>query len=336
VWSAQPTALLTLPRTVTFPDRELDVLISSKFDMIIDIFITGQPSQIISEVVMSISDARTHLPAENNLLILAGADFDSTPQITRTADADKLLKDANIDPLEAARIEGHIKYGVASQAFASTFAQQSEISLATVFPAVNFGKTIKLAILNRGEALGIIPTETVTVNSSARCDCSEGPDFKVTRTTITNTAPANPGPNDEVGQITIGGPVPDNKDPLGDFGPRHPDSDGMVGLYIPHEFSEALTVEAMPSIKLVASDDGFIGFRAEANVGFKNLSVSFDQAGGGILLDIDLDISISAYCDMQLFKGIRVPIGWAVVMPSQEVMRAFNLASTPRSMVPAP
>lgn len=333
VWASKPAASLTRPRNITtnpvFEDRELDVVISSNFDIIIDIFITGQPSQVISEVLMSISDARTHMRAENNVLILEGADFDSKRQITRLPGADALLTAAGIDLLEAAHIEGHIGYGVASQAVTDALAQRSEISLATVFPAIDFGRTIKLAILIGGEALGIIPTETVTINSSAHCVCSEGPDFNVNRTTIINTAPPNPRPGDEVGQVTIGGPVPDNKDPLRDFGRRSPNRAGSAGLYIPQEFSEALTVDVMPAIKIVVSDNGTIGYRAEANVGFKNFRVSFDQTGGGILLDIDLDISVSAYCDMKLFKGLRLPIGWAVIEPAQGSKASVQLGFYP-------
>lgn len=72
----------------------------------------------------------------------------------------------------------------------------------------------------------------------------------------------------------------------------------------------------MPAIKITASDNGWIGFRAEASVGFKNFRLDFDIVKGGITVDIDLDISVSAYCDMEVFKGVRLPIGWAIVMPA--------------------
>jgi hypothetical protein len=48
-------------------------------------------------------------------------------------------------------------------------------------------------------------------------------------------------------------------------------------------------------------------------VGFKNFRVSIDVPGGGIILDIDLDISVGAYLDFQLFKGLRLPIAWAII-----------------------
>lgn len=315
-WSSQPRISLTPPRNPAFPDREVDVIIPSTFDITVEIFISGDTSKVISQVVMSITDARIHLRAESNVLILEGADFTAVRHINRTQNAGALLTAAGIDPLEAARIEGHVGYGVVSQAVTAALAQRSEIPLATVFPAVDFGKSIKLAILVAGGALGIIPTEKVSIVSSARCVCTEGPDFEVSKSTITNTAPPDPKPNDQIGKVTIGGPIPDNKDPLRDFGPRSSGT-GMAGLYIPKAFAEALTVEVMPAPKIVASDHGTIGFRAEASVGFKNFRVSFDVAAGGILLDIDLDISVSAYCDMELFKGLRVPIGWAIVAPAQ-------------------
>jgi hypothetical protein len=92
---------------------------------------------------------------------------------------------------------------------------------------------------------------------------------------------------------------------------RPADRDGIAGLYIPEPFANALTVGLMPRFKLTASDDGIIGFEAEVDVGFKGFRISFDVNGGGIVLDIDLHISGSGYVDFQLFKGIRLPIGWA-------------------------
>lgn len=182
---------------------------------------------------------------------------------------------------------------------------------------MNFGRTIKLVVLQNGTALGIIPTETVTLENLEHCDCKDGPDLDHSETTIVNTSPANPGVNDEIAAVTIGGPIAENKDPFKDFGPRDPNAEGVSGLYIPLDFARSLTVDVMPSVKIKASDNGTIGYQAEANVGFKNFNVSFDLIGGGILLDIELDISISAYCDFEVFKGLRLPIGWAIVMATK-------------------
>jgi hypothetical protein len=327
-WSKPPAASLASPKTSILPDREVDVVITSDFTVLIDIFISSNPASLISEVEMAILDARVHMRAENNLLILEGAHFDSKQTITRTANADNLLELAGIDPLEAARVEGHIGYGITAQAITKTLAERTEIPLATVFPAVNLGTAIKLAILDRGDALGIIPTEKVTIETNARCSCSEGPDFKLDKSTITNTAPADPKPGDEFGKVVIGGPIPDNKDPLKDFGARRPNQSGIAGLYIPKAFAETLTIEVMPSVTIVAEDKGVIGYRAEATVAFKNPRVSFDLIGGGILLDIDLNISITAYCDLDILCT-RIPIGWAVVVPTSGSQANLQLGFYP-------
>ena len=316
-WAKAPEASLVPPKNPAFPDREVDIGVSPGFDIIVDIFITKTPADMISTVTLQITDTRIHMRAENNILILEGTDFDFKRSIVRTADADQLLTNAGIDLLEAARVEGHIGYGVVTQSVASALGQRIDTALSTVFPAVDFGTSIKLEILLKGAALGIIPTEEVTIVSTAHCECSEGPDLGVGETTIKNTAPANPKPNDELAQVQIGGPIPDNKDPLKDFGNRPGEQKGVAGLYIPQAFARALTVSVMPAIKIKASDNGTIGYRAEASVGFSNFQVSFDQKGGGILLDIDLDISVSAYCDFELFKGVRIPIGWAIISPAQ-------------------
>jgi hypothetical protein len=307
---------LVAPTNPIFPDSEVDILINSDFTVFVDIFVAKNPASKISEVAIEISNAVAHLRAEDNVLVIDGSDFSTRRNILRTVDADALLAADGIDPLEAARIEGHIGYGVVSQAVSAALGQRRELALSKVFPAVNFGTAIKLAIIDGGDALGIIPTDLVTINFSAHCECNEGPDYEVGETEIVNTSPANPGPNDEVGSVTIGGPISDNKDPLVDFGKRSPNRDGAAGLYVPRDFASALTVDVMPAIKIKASDNGTIGYRAEASIGFQNFKVSFDLVGGGILLDIDMDISVNAYCDFELFKGVRVPIGWAIVLPA--------------------
>ena len=330
-WSSKPEISLmnrrqmnsqgTIPRNPLFQDREVDVGITATLDLTVEIFIPPKPGEaetagykpaVISTVTISISNARSHLRAENNILIFEGADFDIQRKIQRLPGADDLLQAAGIDLLEAAYVEGHIGYGVVSQAVASALGQRSEISLATIFPSINFGKDINLHILVNGNALGIIPTEKVTLAAGAHCVCNEGPDFEIKQATIVqiSSPPKTPEElvNSNIGNVSLGGPLPENKDPRRDFGSRY-EGTGMAGLYIPQDFAQALTVDVMPSIKITASDNGTIGYRTEASVGFKNFRVSFDVSGGGILLDIDLDISVSAYCDMELFKGLRVPKG---------------------------
>jgi hypothetical protein len=327
-WATPPSALLMLPVKSKFPDLEVDVLITSNFEVDFDIVLSGAPSNVISEVKMSISNARVHVRAENNSLIIEGADFSSVRTISRKA-ADDVLNAAKIDLKDAAHIEGHIGYGVASQAVADTLGQRYEIPLSTVFPSVDFGSKIKLKILSGGMALGIIPTETVRIVSSAHCPCKDGPELDWTNTDVTATNPPEVVPNTVFGRVKVGGPVADKKDPLTAFGPRPAKLDGMIGLYVPRDFAHDLTVEVMPSIKITASDNGTIGFKAEGDVGFKNLRVSFDQIGGGILLDIDLDISVTAECDFNLFRGLRIPIAWGLVQPAPNSKATVQLGFYP-------
>jgi hypothetical protein len=71
--------------------------------------------------------------------------------------------------------------------------------------------------------------------------------------------------------VNTGGPSPENKDPLKDFGRRSADTEGIAGLYIPQGFASELTIDVMPAAKIVASDDGTIGFQAEGPWGSKIL-----------------------------------------------------------------
>jgi len=294
-WTAPATAEFSAPTSPIFPGLEVDILIPQSFEVILDIFLSGSPGSIISRVVVEISDARAHNRASNNILILEGSDFKSAKRVERDPGADAILAASKIDPLEAARVEGHLAYGVVSQAITLSLSKRSELSLASIFPVVDFGSAIKLVVLLDGRALGIIPTGTVTLRKNDHCDCKDGPDLDHSNTTILDKSLANPGVNDEFASVVIGGPIAENKNPLTDFGARTPNSDGISGLYIPLDFARTLTVDVMPSVKIKASDNGTIGYQAEANVGFKNFKVSFDVIGGGILLDIELDISITAY-----------------------------------------
>jgi hypothetical protein len=316
-WANVPALSLVPSRRTENKDREVDIVITSSLTAIVEIFITGNRAAIVSELRLSLTDIRVHLQALGNKLLLEGTDFSAARAIQRNKDAEDLLKTAGVDLLEAARVEGHLSYGVLSQAVSSALAKRSEISLTELFPAFDFGTNIALHPLLGGDALGIIPTSAVSMSPEARCICSEGPDYKLGQSGAVSTSPSDAQPNDEIGKVTIGGAIPDNKDPLTEFGLRYESiHGGAAGVYVPQLTAQSLVARAMPAVKIVASDAGVIGYRAEANVGFKNLRVSFDIPGGGILLDIDLDISVSAYCDFEIFKGFRVPIGWAIVQPA--------------------
>lgn len=101
------------------------------------------------------------------------------------------------------------------------------------------------------------------------------------------------------------------------------------GVYLPRLFAEDMVPKVMPSIKITASDDSTIGYRAEANVGFSNFRLTLDIQGGGLLLDVDLDVSVSAYCDFEVFKGVRLPIGWAVIMPANGSQASLQVGFYP-------
>ena len=300
----------------SFPGTCLDLKVSSSIDVLVDLFITGDPGKVISTVTMTFKDVRIHLQAEDNAVVLDGVDSTVTRSYARAVNADQLIVNAGLDPLEASRVEGHIAYGVVSQAVTSELGRRTEISLAEVFPGINFGSALRLAILDGGSAIGVVPTGVVTQTPGSTCSCKAGPNFDVQSGSATQTNPPNVGPGTTFGNITIGGPIADNLDPLKDFGIRVAHLAGNAGLYMPLEFASQ-TFKVMPAVEVVAEDQsGTIGYRASATIGFSKPAVSVDIAGGGLLLDIDLDVSVQAYCDMDVFKGLRLPIGWAIISPA--------------------
>lgn len=266
--SPNPSTSLVSPRTSAFPDLEVDLLISPSFDVVFNIFITNKPADKISEVTLTFDNVRAKIRAENNTIIFEGSDFDVQRNITRLAGADNLLTANGIDPLEASHVEGHLGYGVVSQAVSASISKRHEISLAEIFPYLNFGKSIRLVILQNGGFLGIIPTETVTLSSTACCHCSEGNELSLSDTDLTkiDRQPTDVIPNAEFGKVIIGGPVAENKNPLTDFGHR-PKGEGEIGTYIPLSFSEKMIGDPMPSITFPAQDDsGAIGYNGRATV----------------------------------------------------------------------
>ena len=189
-FSASHHPELPNPPPGKFSNPEVDILIKKSFVITLDVFITKEPRSLISKVIVEISNLRAHIRAKNNVLVMEGADFKSSMRIERLPNADALITASCIDPLEVSRVEGHLAYGVISQAIALSLAQRTEIPLSEIFPAVDFGTEIKLTILQDGKALGIIPDETVSITNQSHCSCNDGPDIDISNTNITKTIPA--------------------------------------------------------------------------------------------------------------------------------------------------
>ncbi|MBK9756658.1 MAG: hypothetical protein IPO88_24785 [Nannocystis sp.] len=270
---------------------------------------------MISVVHFTISDIRIHLSGSANAIIVEGTDFTSTSQISRSVDADARLAAAGIDPLEAARVEGHISYGVVTSALGATLGQRREIALDRLFPAINFGDSIALSPLQNGEFLAFVPVAKHGLRRDAHCECNEATGIAISTTAVTDkTIPANPVPNDQIGKVTIGGPIAENLNPMADLGHRAPGK-GRAGLLLPKETYHGMTVTAMPAVVVRASDNGFIGFDARGTVGFQEANVSLDAASGGIIVSVKMDISVTATSTLDMGKGRRLPIGYAIITP---------------------
>lgn len=308
---------------VTRPNLELGrddiyIEVSPAFTVTMEIFPIATPAMVISLVTLEITKAATKLSAANNTLILEGVDVEGRRSVDRQPGADTIIRDANIDPLEAARVEGHLSYGVVSQALSLALSEQVNINLVSLFPSVNFGTAIDLGVLQRGKSLGVFSTTATIRKETGTCDCKMGDGHQIGRSTVDSADP-DAGPL-KSGSVKIGGPIPKKIDPLRDLGRRRANSDGLVGLYIPQPLAEQMLTKtnAMPSVLIERQSSSTIGYKATGAVGFKNAKVSFDQAGGGLLVDFDMEINISAMANFEIFKGKRVPIGAAIVMLDSE------------------
>jgi hypothetical protein len=306
-----------VPILVKYPDATSDQIglsLNSNLSVNVKIFIKGDKTKIISTVTVVVDYLMLLGSYSNNVIAFEGVDFHPTPTITRDPAASTNLAAAGIDPIEAARVEGLIAYSSINTAISETLGQRKEISLSKLFPAFDFGTAASLFPIQEGSFLGIVPKE-LTVVQQAACQCASGPDLGTSASTNTITVPANPTVGTNLGSVTIGGPLPENIDPLRDLGRRFK-GDGQAGVYLPRAAYSALTVKPMPAIELHASDNGFIGFDATATVAFSNFQVSLDATNGGIIVSIGMDISVEASCTLDMGCGIRAPIGYAIINQS--------------------
>jgi hypothetical protein len=295
--------------------QHIALLLRSALNIEALIYIKGDKSKLISAVSVVISQVAVRGSYKDNQLLFNGVDFKTTVKITPGPDPEQTMRDGGItDVREGTRIEGLVAYGAVPEVITNTLGQSHVVNLAELFPSINLGAEAALYPIQNFKKLAIVPA-SFEINQAAICSCTPGVPLSVQSTSGTLTAPANPHNGDSLGQIKIGGPIAQNIDPLKDLGNRFKSNRGFVGLYMPQKTYEGLTVQVLPAIEIVAQDNGFIGFDARATVGFSKPAVALDAAGGGITLAFDLDISVQAYCTMDIMC-VRVPIGHAIILPA--------------------
>lgn len=295
--------------------QHIALLLKSDLNVEAIIYIKGDKTRLISNVSVVVSQVAVRGSYKDNQLIFDGVDFNTAVTITPSANPEQTMRDGGItDVREGNRIEGLVAYGAVPEVIQKTLGQQHVVNLAELFPSINLGAEAALYPIQNYTKLAIVPAG-FEVNPNAVCACTPGVPLSVESTTGVLSAPPNPHNGDSLGQIKLGGPIAQNIDPLKDLGPRVKSNRGFAGLYMPEKTYEGLTVQVLPAIEIVAQDNGFIGFDARATVGFSKPAVALDAVGGGITLAFNLDISVSAYCTMDIMC-VRVPIGHAIILPA--------------------
>lgn len=276
--------------------------------------------KLISTIDVSIRNMRIPLSANGNEIVMLPPRFKYSREVQRVEEAESRLEVAGIDEWEASHMEGHIIYGVVSQVIANSLSSSVRVPLDRLFPTVDFGEAIKLVVLTGGE-LGILPSNRVIVRSSAICHCQLGPDYELTGGSVQvepNIDIENIGPGTSLANAVSGGLVTDGLDPRVDFGPRAPGAGPTAGLYIPAKFATEHMAKTLPSITVKMRDDkSIIGYNTSVTVAFPDLEVRFDEQNGGIIIAMGIDIHGTAYCDYEVFKGVRLPIGRADLIHDQ-------------------
>jgi hypothetical protein len=293
--------------------HQIGLELNSELTVTVKVFVKGDKTKLVSTVTVVVSDLMILGTYSRNTVSFEGLNSTAVSVVTRDKDADKVLASAGIDPLEAARVEGLIAYSAINSSINAFLAQRQEVSLSDLFPSFDFGTAANLVPLDSGRSLGIIPSEFTGVESAA-CRCASGSDLGVSQSSNTITVPSNPKAGTVLGGVVIGGPVAEKVDPLRDLGRRYEGS-GAAGVYLPKVAYSGLTVQAMPAISVKASDNGFIGFDADATVGFSGIAVSLDAKNGGVIVSVNMDIEVHATCTLDMGCGIRLPIGYAIINP---------------------
>lgn len=316
--SGKPSGFVPLPVPPSHhPKSSIGFLLGDNLEAEIHIHISNDSSKIVSSVFLEFSNMIIRLDAASNQIILEGADFKIDYRIEDDPNAKKHLADAGVDPVEARRIEGLIAYSVLPAAISENLGQRRELDLGSYFPVFDFGTYIALTPIVDTTVLAIVPEGGYSINENAACDCADGPSLGIDEGGVSppKKIPADPKVGDELGGVTIGGPLPEGIDPMKDLGPRT-DGEGGLGLYLPANVQKELFVEVMPAINIRARDNGFIGFDARGSVGFTDFDLNIDAANGGVRLRIKMDISASAVCTLDMGCGIRAPIGHAIIQPT--------------------
>jgi hypothetical protein len=313
-FSAPPSTSARFVKPATSLPNQVGLALSSTLTVVVSVFVKGDKAKLISTVTVVVTDLVIAGSYESNTITFEGVDFSPKANVLRDPLADQRLKAAGIDPLEAARVEGLIAYSAVNNALSSSLAQRKTILLSESFPTFDFGAIAQLVPLDAGRFLGIIPSAFIR-NDSAVCKCATNSDIPTSGSSNTITVPPNPTVGTKLGGVTIGGPLPQHIDPLKDLGIRHPGT-GVAGVYLPKRGYNDLTVHVMPAIAVHASDNGFIGFNAYGTVAFSGFRVALDAAKGGIIVGIDMEISIQVICTLDIGCGLRLPIGYAIIQPA--------------------
>ncbi len=297
------------PSGVPSGPGKITLSINGDFAIKLTIVPTNHPDQVISDVQLTLTGIETVVSASADFLSLDDFDFTTTSTITRIDDG-TILHEHSIDPVEANRVEGLLGYGVVPSAAKAIFRGTPGIKLSDLYPSVHFEGAVNLAPLSTRNAIGIFPSK-ISLLQNTVCACAHNGSVKTQPGHVAESGGA-PTVGSSVGTVQIGGPIADPNIPLG----SRRDGAGPVGLYVPEPvYRQMATATVMPGIVITAKDDGFIGWDARASVGFTNLGVDLDRAKGGILVNIGLDIGITAEATIDIGCGLRGFLGAAIINP---------------------
>ncbi|MGO6859794.1 hypothetical protein ACCS99_19990 [Rhizobium ruizarguesonis] len=280
--------------------NDIAVFLGTTATIAVEIFRSDASSNVLSTISFSLSEIRVPIAYQNNKICLSQAEYSIKVDEFKRADPGS-------NDIELARLEGVIGYSVVPKVIANILSQPIAYDLSILFPSIHFGSNAKLFAVNNGRAVGIV-TEFTMNEGHLPCIC-DGPDIGLKPPPVFQDDSQGKGEGDTIGTGGLSTPIPEGKDPHKDFGLR-PNGSGVAGLYVSRKTASVITRidRAAQDINLSVSDNGFIGFTADATVSFGEASLSFDAAGGGIFVDQDITVGVNVVVTQDLCLG-RVPVG---------------------------
>ena len=264
---------------------ELAVHIEPGFDITFDVHVPGNPASRYSTITLNVPSLDLPLTGRTSQIHVDVPATLAPAIVVDDAGRNATVAATGISIDDLLRVEGSIAYASAPRLFASALGEFKPVELKSLFPGIDFGGDLTLAIVERG--LLVIP-EWLSVIGNTGCpqgDATSGSDVFVSG--------KNRNGNTLDFAIQSGGwPAAAAAHPLHE--------DGVASLYLPKPILDLKFGKIKPAADYSDSGNGFIGYNIHLETIFRGVGLSVDVPNGALLLKVDFQLlgSLTANVDV--------------------------------------